>query len=191
VSWLRKGRIRLGVGTAWFAVLLSNLVFWQLPPEAAAQASGQGQMKPKRKSQIQSAKVGQEPELPYLPKYPSKWKRYRGGMVGNGVTDGGFYHLRYDTAENPDDVLTWYEGALKGMGFNISERAATRLAAVKPDVNTSIFVMVQPSWQPGYDPRFRTHYIVRYSQDPARPLWKPPENKGQEGQDQKGQPGQQ
>src|SRR5262249_15485323 len=152
VSGLPKERIGLGGETVWFAILLSSLVFWQLMPEAAAQAYGQGQVKPKRKSQIRSSDMGREPELPYLPKYTSKWKRYRGGMVGAGVTDGGFYHLRYDTAESPDDVLTWYESALKGMGFNISERATTRLAAVKPDVNTSIVIIVQPSWQPGYDP---------------------------------------
>jgi hypothetical protein len=119
---------------------------------------------------LQSQMIGKEPNLPNLPKYSGKYLRFRGGIYGTGLTAGkGYsYHLRYETAESPSDVLNWYENALKSYGYKIAEMKPTKLMAFNPERGTTVLLIVMGPNQPGYSAMYRSHFTIRYIEQEPR-----------------------
>lgn len=147
-----------------------------LPAHAQQQQQQQSQQKPGgtgnpsklKKSFLKSQVIQKEPDLPYFPHYAGKYLRYRGGLESDGLTKGNCYQLRYETAEKPEDVLNWYESALKQFGYEISSKKPMRLIATLPAQGIGVIIMMQTAMQPGYSPGFKCHYTVRYIKQPTK-----------------------
>ncbi len=136
----------------------------QAPPDLSKIAKPTGILK--------SADVAKEPDLPHLPKYSGKYCKFLGGASSEGITRGTSYHLRYETAETPQQVIDWYEGALKTYGYRITYKKPTRLTAFHPENGSAVLLLIAGAAQPGFDPQYQCHFTINYSEQPPE---QPPE----------------
>lgn len=150
------------------AILSLFALCWQFIVPVLAQTAQQQQgVTAKKNGFLRSQVMSKEPDLPHFPKFSGKYLRYRGGLESSGLTKGQSFQLRYETVEKPDQVIDWYEAALKQYGYDISEKKSTRLIAMNPQYGIGALIMIHGD-QPGYSPGYKTHFTVRYILQPPK-----------------------